>query len=149
MNHRQDGLALVVVTVVMALTSALTFTALDRGLFSLRITERAVDRAEVFELAEAALATAAESPQRFARTPLQPDPGGDRTAWVEQLPTAGRPVSPSGFLLENTRAHVLVEALEDGYRLTSLARDHRGQVTIVLQSVQSASGEQRIWRQLR
>lgn len=149
MNHRQDGLALVVVTVVMALTSALTFTALDRGLFSLRITERAVDRAEVFELAEAALATAAESPQRFARTPLQPDPGGDRSAWVEQLATAGRPVSPSGFPLENTRAHVLVEALEDGYRLTSLAQDHRGQVTIVLQSVQSASGEERIWRQLR
>ena len=149
MSHRQDGLALVVVLVVLTVSSAFALLALERGLLGLRITERSGDRAEVFELAEAALAVAGASPQSQAITPLVPDPGGDPVLWADQLQAVGEPLAPPGFETGNRVAYVLVEGLGDGYRITSLARDHREQVTVILQSVQSASGEQRIWRQLR
>ena len=149
MNHRQDGLALVVVLIVLTIGSAFALLALERGLLGLRITERSEDRAEVFELAEAALAVAGESPQSRAGMPLVPDPGADSVIWARQLRAVGQPLAPPGFATENRVVYVLVEDLDVGYRITSLARDDREQVTVILQSVQSASGEQRIWRQLR
>ncbi len=153
MRARQAGAAVIVVLAVVAVASLLVLAGLERGILSARVAGFSMERMQVFEVAEAAMAVAARDRAARAVPALQPDPGGDAARWVERLEAVGQPVSlpdASHFAgRTDVDTRVVVEALVEGYRITALAQHANKQMRVVLQTIMLDDATPRIWRHLR